>query len=103
MKTFLELIILFYFTTIICFEVFAQETIYVRPTEIDDVLTNPGIGFMTFQRFNGDDLNEGIRWTEGFPIEYQEFDGNLENKDHPMTSIAYLRIYWKVETKWLKW
>ena len=76
-------------------EASAQKTIYVRPIETDEVLTNPGIGFMTFQRFNGDELNEGTGWTEGFPIEYQEFDGNLENKDHPMTSIAYFRIYWK--------
>ncbi len=75
--------------------VFAQKTINIRPTEIDDVLTNPGMGFMTFQRFNGDELNEGIGWTEGLPIEYQEFDGNLENKNHPMTSIAYFRVYWK--------
>ena len=75
--------------------VIAQETIYVRPVEIDDVLINPGIGFMTFQRFNGDALNEGIRWTEGMPIEYQDFDGSLENEDHPMTSIAYFRVYWK--------
>jgi len=74
---------------------FAQETVTVRPQEIDDVLTNPGIGFMTFQRFNGDSLNEAKKWTEGYPIEYQDFDGNLENKDHPMTSLAYLRIYWR--------
>lgn len=73
----------------------AQKTIYVRPIETDEVLTNPGIGFMTFQRFNGDELNEGSGWTEGFPIEYQEFDGNLENKDHPATSMAYFRVYWK--------
>jgi len=26
----------------------------VRPVEIDDVLMNPGIGFSTFQMFNGD-------------------------------------------------
>ncbi|MFQ6039365.1 MAG: hypothetical protein ACE5PV_00810 [Candidatus Poribacteria bacterium] len=39
--------------------VFAQETVIVRPREIDDVLINPGIGFMTFQRFNGDALNPG--------------------------------------------
>jgi hypothetical protein len=89
------------FITVTCFfafittDVFAQKTIYVRPPEIDDVLINPGMGFMTFQRFNGDELNEGIRWTEGFPIEYQDFDGNLENKDYPMTSIAYFRVYWK--------
>jgi len=79
----------------ISIEISAQKIITIRPIEIDDVLTNPGMGFMTFQRFNGDELNEGSGWTEGFPIEYQEFDGNLENKDHPMTSIAYFRVYWK--------
>jgi len=73
----------------------AQKTIRVLPKEIDDVLTNPGIGFMTFQRFNGDKTNEGVGWTEGKPIEYQKFDGNLVTKDHPMTSIAYFRIYWR--------
>jgi Domain of unknown function (DUF4832)/Beta-galactosidase len=67
----------------------------IKPREINDVLTNPGMGFMTFQRFNGDDLNEGAGWTEGFPIDYQTFDGNLTNKNHPATTIAYLRIYWK--------
>ncbi len=75
--------------------VFAQETVIVRPKEIDDILQNPGIGFMTFQRFNGDELNVAKGWTEGKPIVYQEFDGNLENKDHPMTTIAYFRVYWK--------
>jgi len=78
-----------------CVQLMAQETVIVRPKEIDDILTNPGIGFMTFQRFNGDELNAAKRWTEGKPIVYQEFDGNLENKDHPMTTIAYFRIYWK--------
>jgi hypothetical protein len=67
----------------------------VKPNVIDDVLTNPGIGFMTFQRFNGDDLNAGSGWTEGFPIDYQDFDGDLTNKDYPSTTIAYWRIYWK--------
>jgi len=73
----------------------AQRIITVRPKESDEVLVNPGIGFMTFQRFNGDELNEGLRWTEGYPIVYQEFRGTLENKNHPMTSIAYFRVYWK--------
>ena len=73
----------------------AQRIVTVRPKEIDDVLVNPGIGFMTFQRFNGDELNVGLKWTEGYPIVYQEFKGSLENKDHPMTSIAYFRVYWK--------
>ena len=48
----------------------AEELAVVRPKEIDEVLINPGIGFTTFQRFNGDHLNEGLKWTEGFPIEY---------------------------------
>jgi hypothetical protein len=82
-------------TSVTGVQVLAQQTIIVRPKEIDDVLINPGIGFMTFQRFNGDELNAAKSWTEGKPIVYQEFDGNLENKDHPMTTIAYFRIYWK--------
>jgi len=65
------------------------------PKEIFDVLNNPGIGFTTFQRFNGDELNPGIGWTEGMPIEYQPFDGDLTNKNHPQTTIAYFRVYWK--------
>lgn len=72
-----------------------QPPVIVRPAEIDDVLLNPGIGFTTFQRFNGDRLNEGTRWTEGYPIDYQLYSGSLNMKDHPLTSIAYFRIYWK--------
>ena len=80
------------------FVAFAQDRptpVKVYPKEIYDVLNNPGIGFTTFQRFNGDTLNAGIRWTEGFPIEYQTFDGDLTNKNHPQTTIAYFRIYWR--------
>ena len=73
----------------------AQKIITVRPKETDEVLVNPGIGFMTFQRFNGDELNPGLTWTEGYPIVYQEFKGTLENRDHPLTSIAYFRVYWR--------
>ncbi|MHC4323056.1 MAG: DUF4832 domain-containing protein, partial [Planctomycetota bacterium] len=80
---------------IFCTTGIAQETVIVRPREIDDVLTNPGIGFMTFQRFNGDTLNEAKGWTEGKPIVYQDFDGDLKNEDYPDTTIAYFRIYWK--------
>jgi hypothetical protein len=87
--------IIIFSTIILTGPVFAQETVTVRPTEIDDILTNPGIGFMTFQRFNGDTLNPGKGWTEGRPIVYQDFDGNLENEDYPMTTISYFRIYWK--------
>jgi hypothetical protein len=50
---------------------------------------------MTFQRFNGDSLNQGLKWTEGLPIGYQPFTGNLVTPHHPMTSLAYFRLYWK--------
>lgn len=72
-----------------------QRMVTVRPKESDEVLINPGIGFMTFQRFNGDELNQGLKWTEGYPIVYQEFKGTLENKNYPFTSMAYFRVYWK--------
>jgi hypothetical protein len=78
----------------------------IKPKEINDVLINPGMGFMTFQRFNGDNLNAGSGWTEGYPIDYQNFDGDLTNKDHPATTIAYWRIYWKFlepEMKKYRW
>lgn len=73
----------------------AQKIITVRFRESDEVLTNPGIGFTTFQRFNGDKSNEGIGWTEGKPIVYQKFDGNLASSDQPLSSIAYFRVYWR--------
>lgn len=75
------------------------ETIKVYPREHHELLLNPGIGFTTFQRFNGDTLNPGIGWTEGFPIEYQDFNGDLTNKNYPQTTIAYHRINWRfIET-----
>lgn len=67
----------------------------VSPKEIDSVLYNPGIGFNTFQRFNGDTLFPGAGWTEGSPIIYQDYKGTTENKDYPATTIAYWRVYWK--------
>ncbi len=70
------------------------DRIRIKPVEIDSVLNNPGIGFMTFQRFNGDTLNAGAGWTEGYPIAYQPFNGNLSNKNHPATRIAYFRVDW---------
>jgi hypothetical protein len=80
--------------------------VVVKPKEIDDVLNNPGIGFNTFQRFNGDTLFAGRGWREGFPIEYQTFNGDLTNKEYPQTTIAYWRVYWRFiepEDKKFRW
>ena len=72
------------FSVATCLSSYAQDQFpnitVVRPVEIGDVLNNPGIGFNTFQRFNGDALNTGIGWTEGFPNEYQDFDGDLTDE-----------------------
>jgi len=43
--------------TLITIGASAQKTIFVCPAEIDDVLTNPGIGFMTFHKVQW-------RWTD---------------------------------------
>jgi len=72
-----------------------QSTVAIRPKEIDDVLINPGIGFMTFKRFNGDRLITGEGWKEANPIVQQPFRGTLETANHPLTSLAYFRLYWK--------
>lgn len=63
----------------------------------DEQLLNPHIGFQTFQRFNGDLLHPSPRqdWTEGFPIEYRPYTGSLDNGPHPMTTVAYYRVYWR--------
>jgi len=63
----------------------------------DELILNPHIGFTTFQRFNGDEMNplEDRRWTEGHPIEYQPYRGTLSNGNHPDTTVAYYRVYWR--------
>ncbi len=73
----------------------SKGTIKVYPDESDELLLNPGMGFMTFQRFNGDTLNTGMGWTEGYPVVYQKFDGNLTNEHYPQTTIAYFRVNWR--------
>ncbi len=72
-----------------------QPAVVVKPQPFHGVLTNPGIGFTTFQRFNGDALNAGTKWTEGFPIDYQPFHGKLQAENFPDTTVAYFRIYWR--------
>lgn len=67
----------------------------VKPPESDRVLNNPGIGFTTFQRFNGDRLNDGTGWTEGLPIATFNQPARLAAHGYPNTSVAYLRLYWR--------
>ena len=71
----------------------AQTTI-VRPTEIDDVLVNPGMGIETFQRFQGQPLNEGVRWSEVGPEAAGADATGAAHVDFPASSVAYLRWFW---------
>ncbi|MFL6208644.1 MAG: DUF4832 domain-containing protein [Pyrinomonadaceae bacterium] len=77
----------------ICTYALAQsETVVVRPEESDEVLVNPGMGITTFQRFNGQPLNQGLRWSEEGPTGQQS--DSTARTDFPDTSIAYCRWFW---------
>lgn len=71
----------------------------IRPVESQEILYNPGMGFTTFQRFNGDTRNvlEDCcgDFREGFPFDVvKDRNGNLVNPNYPLTTIAYFRFYW---------
>ncbi len=69
----------------------------VRPVEIDDVLINPGIGFSTFQMFNGDNHKANQDVLGSADLERYRNDSNdIRNINHPATTLAYFRILWKV-------
>jgi hypothetical protein len=74
-----------------------SEIVIVKPGIIDDVLTNPDVGFTTYQRFNGDRLIKGDEWktVEGALTESYAYSEDLKQPGHPFTTIAYARIYWK--------
>ena len=72
--------------------VLCAQTTIVRPTEIDDLLVNPGMGIETFNRFSGQPINEGVRWSEVGP-EAHAADATAP-VDFPPSSVAYLRWFW---------
>ncbi len=74
---------------------FSQQIIRVTPKEIDDILINPGIGFNTFQMFNGDNLDVWIDVLNEIDLSRYGKTESLENQNHPVGSIAYFRIQWR--------
>jgi hypothetical protein len=66
-------------------------TTIIRPREIDAVLVNPGMGIQTFQRFNGDAINSGVKWSEEGPVAKLAPGAG----DFPASSIAYCRWFWE--------
>src|SRR5579884_2896018 len=71
--------------------VFAEKII-IRPKEIRGVLVNPGMGITTFQRYNGDALNSGLKWSEAGPT--APLATPQQRPDFPATSVAYVRWFW---------
>src|SRR5437764_9012690 len=67
---------------------FAQSNVVVvRPKEIHDVLVNPGMGITTFQRFNGQEPNPPLKWSEVGPV--AKLPQAPTKPDFPDTSISY--------------
>jgi Domain of unknown function (DUF4832)/Beta-galactosidase len=71
-----------------------ENNVVIYPKEIDTVLVNPGMGVQTFQRFNGDALNAGLRWSEAGPTEVLK--PTATKPDFPGSSISYCRWFWNV-------
>jgi len=72
----------------------------VRPTESFEYLLNPHKGTTTFQRFNGDPIYPGLRWSDSEgPTAFKPFRGDprkLHNDRYPDTTISYCRWVWSV-------
>jgi hypothetical protein len=67
-------------------------TVIVRPVETHHVLVNPGMGIQTFQRYNGDALNPGVKWSEEGPV--QLLVPPSTKPDFPGSTVAYCRWHW---------
>src|SRR5690349_25083938 len=68
--------------------------VVVRPKAIQDVLVNPGMGITTFQRFNGQEPNSPLKWSEVGPV--TKLPQAATKPDFPDTSVSYCRWYWNV-------
>jgi uncharacterized protein DUF4832 len=87
-----------------CLSYAQRDTVIVRPVPIDEVLINPGMGITTFNRFNGQELNPSLKWSEAGPV--RKLPQAVNRPDFPDTAIAYLRWYWNVlepEQKKFRW
>jgi hypothetical protein len=71
-----------------------RNVVVVRPKEIQDVLVNPGMGITTFQRFNGQEPNLPLKWSEIGPE--MKLSQAAVKPDFPEASVAYCRWYWNV-------
>lgn len=68
------------------------QTVIVRPKEIGGVLVNPGMGIQTFQRYAGQPIYPGTRWSEVGPE--KAMPDSAQPVNFPASSVAYLRWFW---------
>ncbi|MFC1525697.1 DUF4832 domain-containing protein [Candidatus Latescibacterota bacterium] len=61
----------------------------------DPLLTNPHKGCATFQRFAGDPLNDGTRWSEEGPLSFPAADREVAEGYLP-SPVSYCRWFWEV-------
>ena len=66
----------------------------VRPRELKGILLNPHKGCATFQRFNGDPLYEGRRWSEFGPTEFPPRKYDDVTPGYLPCTVAYCRWFW---------
>lgn len=68
----------------------------VRPEHTNEYLNNPHKGTTTFQRFNGDALYSGLRWSDSAgPLEFPPpVCVDLSNPQYPPTRVSYCRWAW---------
>src|SRR5690625_1481745 len=63
-----------------------QDTVVVRFHETDELFTNPGKGFMTFQQFNGDTASalQGCcgDFRQDYPFRSEEHTSELQSRGH---------------------
>src|SRR5215467_3896140 len=69
-----------------------RDTVIVRPAPVNDILQNPAMGITTFQRFNGQETNPSLHWSEVGPV--AKLPQAASKPEFPDTTIAYLRWYW---------
>jgi hypothetical protein len=73
-----------------------HSAIRFRPDEFTGFLLNPHKGCATFQRFNGDPLFEGVRWSEEGPTEFPARLHEGVTPGYLPCTVAYCRWFWEV-------
>ena len=70
----------------------SAQTVIVRPKVTDELLANPGMGIQTFQRFAGQAIYPGKKWSEVGPE--AAIADPAERVDFPPSTVAYVRWFW---------